>query len=107
MTAVDLLQSAARRVETDLSAQPEIAAELGLLIGSSFNELGQYRASLDWLSKVVERCTRTLGATHEFTLQSRSQLAYAANSMGELSVSEPLLPALVRDLRAAQPQHTE
>jgi eukaryotic-like serine/threonine-protein kinase len=107
VTAADLLQSATRRVETDLSAQPEIAAELGLLIGSSFNELGQYRASLDWLSKVVERCTRTLGATHEFTLRSRCQLVYAANSMGELSVSEPLLPALVRDLRAMQPQHAE
>ena len=107
VTAVDLLQSAARRVETDLSAQPEIAAELGLLIGSSFNELAQYRASLDWLSKVVERCTRTLGATHEFSLRSRCQLAYAANSMGELSVSESLLPALVRDLRKVQPQHTE
>jgi len=107
VTAADLLQSAARRVETDLSAQPEIAAELGLLIGSSFNELGQYRASLDWLYKVVERCTRTLGATHEFTLHSRCQLVYAANSMGELSVSEPLLPALVRDLRAMQPQHAE
>lgn len=107
VTAVDLLQSAARRVETDLSAQPEIAAELGLLIGSSFNELGQYRASLEWLSKVVERCMRTLGATHEFSLLSRCQLVYAANSMGELSVSEPLLPALIRDLRAVQPQHAE
>ncbi len=30
VTAVDLLQAAARRVETDLSAQPEIAAELGV-----------------------------------------------------------------------------
>ena len=107
VTAADLLQSAARRVETDLSAQPEIAAELGSLIGSSFNQLGQYRASLDWLPKVVERCTRTLGATHEFTLLSRCQLVYAANSMGKLSVSEPLLPALVRDLRAVQPQQTE
>ena len=35
VTAVDLLQAAARRVETDLSAQPEIAAELGALIGAA------------------------------------------------------------------------
>ena len=107
VTAADLLQSAARRVETDLSAQPEIAAELGALIGTSFNDLGDYRAGLEWLPKVVELCTRTVGATHPFSLQSRYRLAEAANNMGELAVSEPLLPALVRDLRAAQPQQTE
>ena len=107
VTAVDLLQAAARRVETDLSGQPEIAAELGALIGTSFNELGDYRAAMEWLPKVVERCTRTLGATHPFTLQSRRHLVEAANSFGDLSVSESLLPALVRDLRAVQPLHTE
>ena len=103
VTAADLLQSAARRVETGLSAQPEIAAELGSLIGSSLNELGEYRASLAWLPKAVERCMRTLGPTHEFSLQCRNHLVLAANSFGDLSVSEPLLPALVSDLRAVQP----
>ena len=107
VTAVDLLQAAARRVESDLSAQPEIAAELGALIGTSFNDLGDYRAGLEWLPKVVELCTRTVGATHPFSLQSRYRLAEAANNMGELAVSESLLPALVRDLRAAQPPQTE
>ena len=107
VTAVDLLQAAARRVETDLSGQPEIAAELGALIGTGFNELGDYRAALEWLPKVVQRCTRTLGPTHPFTLQSRRHLVEAANSFGDLSVSESLLPALVRDLRVVQPLHTE
>jgi serine/threonine protein kinase len=105
--AVDLLHAAARRVEADLAGQREVAAELGALIGTSFNDLGDYRASLDWLPKVVERCTRTLGATHRFTLQSRYRLVEAANSIGELTVSEPLLPALIRDLRSADPLPTE
>ena len=103
VTAADLLQSAAQRVETGLSAQPEIAAELGSLIGSSFNELGEYRAALTWLPRAVERCVRTLGPTHEFSLQCRNHLVLAANSFGDLSVSEPLLTALVSDLRAVQP----
>ena len=107
VTAVDLLHAAARRVETDLLGQSEIAAELGALIGTSFNDLGDYRAGLDWLPKVVERSMRTLGATHPFTLQSRRQLVEAANSFGDSSVSESLLPALVRDLRLLQPLHTE
>ena len=105
--AVDLLHAAARRVETDLSGQPEVATELGVLIGTGFNELGDFRAALDWLPKVVERCTRTLGPTHPLTLKTRCQLVYTANSMGTLSISEPMFPALLRDLRSAQPLPVE
>jgi len=107
VTAVDLLHAAARRVESDLSGQPEVATELGALIGTGFNELGDFRAALEWLPKVVERCTRSLGAAHPLTLASRCQLAYTANSMGALSVSEPLFPALLRDVRSVQPLPTE
>ena len=107
VTAVDLLRSAARRVESDLSAQPEIAAELSALIGTGLIELGDYRAALDWLPKVVQRCTLTLGATHPLTLNSRQRLVEAATGMGDLSVAEPLLPTLVSDLRAAEPAHTK
>ena len=103
VTAKDLLQAAARRVETDLAHQPEVAAELGALIGASFNELGEVRAGLDWLPHAVERCSRALGATHPLTLQCRWRLVEAANSIGELGVSEPLLAPLLRDLRAARP----
>jgi len=103
VTAADLLQAAARRVESDLAAQPEVAAELGALIGASFNELGEVRAALDWLPKVVERCTRALGPSHRLTLQSRWRLAEAANTVGEISVAESLLPALLADLRRAVP----
>ncbi|MEO6277235.1 serine/threonine-protein kinase [Roseateles sp.] len=103
VTAADLLQAAARRVETDLAAQPEVAAELGVLIGASFIKLGEARAGLEWLPKVVAHCTRVLGPTHPLSLQSRMQLAVAANTVGDLSVSEPLLPPLVRDLRNLQP----
>ena len=107
VTAVDLLQAAARRVETDLSAQPEIAAELGALIGTSFNDLGDYRAGLEWLPKVVEHCTRTLGATHPFSLQSRYHLVEAANSCGELVGVRVAVAGAGRDLRVAQPLQTE
>ena len=51
VTAVDLLHAAARRVESDLSGQPEVATELGALIGTGFNELGDFRAALEWLRK--------------------------------------------------------
>ncbi len=104
--AVDLLRAAAQRVESDLAAQPAVAAvaaELGALIGASFNELSETKAGLEWLPKAVAMCTRELGPTHPLTLQTRWRLAEAANTQGELAISEPLLPLLLRDLRAAQP----
>ena len=103
VTATDLLHAAARRVTHDLADQPEVAAELGLLIGAGFNQLGEVRAGLDWLPKVVEQSSRALGPTHLLSLQSRWRLAEAANSVGEVAVAQALLPALVNDLRGAQP----
>ncbi len=103
VAAADLLRAAAQRVETDLAGQPAVAAELGALIGASFNELGETAAGLAWLPKVVAMCTRELGHSHPLTLQSRWRLAEAANTQGELAVAESTLPALLRDLQAALP----
>ena len=103
VTATDLLHAAARRVSHDLAGQPEVAAELGLLIGAGFNQLGDVRAGLDWLPTVVEQSSRALGPTHRLSLQSRWRLAEAANSVGEVAVAQALLPALVNDLRGVQP----
>ena len=100
VTAVGLLQAAARRIETDLAGQPEVAAELGALIGASLNELGEMKAALAWLPRAVELCTRSLGATHPLTMQARRRLVEAANTLGDLAVSEPLLAPLVLDARA-------
>jgi hypothetical protein len=107
VAAADLLRAAARRVETDLAGQPAVAAELGALIGASFNELGEMQAALDWLPKVVELATRELGPTHRLTLQSRWRLIEASNWTGDVAVSAALLPALIRDLRAAQPPESK
>ena len=103
VTALGLLQAASQRVEIDLAAQPEVAAELGALIGASLNELGEVQAGLQWLPRAVDLCIRALGPMHHLTLQTRWRLVEAANTCGELLLSEPMLPALVCDTRAAQP----
>ncbi len=103
VTAADLLRSAAQRIDADLAGQPEVAAELSALVGSSFNDLGDLRAGFEWLPKAVERCTRALGPTHTFTLESRWRLVEAANVMGELDMALGLLPPLLHDLRTLSP----
>lgn len=107
VAAADLLRAAAHRVQTDLAGQPAVAAELGALIGVSFNELGEMRAGLEWLPKAVELAARELGATHPLTLQCRWRWIEAAVYLGEIAIAEPLLPALIRDLRAAQPSQAK
>lgn len=101
VTAADLLRAAARRIDVDFDQQPELAAELGALIGASFNELGEVRDAFDWLPSVIERCTRSLGAQHELTLQSRWRWVEAANNLGEVALAEQALPSLLADLRGA------
>ena len=103
VAAADLLRAAAHRVESGLAGQPAVAAELGALIGASFNELGEVQAAMAWLPKAIERCSRELGPTHRLTLQTRYRLLDAANQLGDLEAAEAVLPPLLHDLRAARP----
>jgi serine/threonine-protein kinase len=103
VTARDLLEGAAQRLDGALTAQPEVMAELGALIGNSLNELGETHSALPLLPRIVQRCESVLGATHPLTLQSRWRWAEAANSVGDLAQSEPVLGPLLRDLRAVRP----
>jgi tetratricopeptide (TPR) repeat protein len=107
VTALDLLQAATQRIESDLIGQPEVAAELGVLIGSSFNALGEVQAGFEWLPRAVALCNRALGPTHPLTLDGRWRLVEAANSIGWLDVAEPMLPALLQDARDARPPRPE
>ena len=107
VTAADLLRAASQRIDTDLQAQPEVAAELSLLIGAGFNQLGELGAGLAWLPHAVQRCTDSFGPLHPQTLQARWRLVEAANSMGELAVAEPLLAPLVADLRRVTTDHAD
>jgi serine/threonine-protein kinase len=103
VAAADLLRAAARRVESGLAGQPAVAAELGALIGTSFNELGEVQAASEWLPKAIERCSREFGPTHRLTLQCRYRLVDVANQLGDLVTAEAVLPPLLRDLRGARP----
>ncbi len=100
VAAVDLLRAAAHRVEVDLTGQPAVAAELGALIGASFNELNEVQAAMAWLPRAIELCTRALGPMHRLTLQSRYRLAEATNYLGDAQAAIATLLPLIRDLRA-------
>jgi serine/threonine-protein kinase len=103
VTAADLLGAAAARVGTELQDQPEVAAELMSIIGSSLLELGEVQAARQALAEAVTRNERVLGRQHAETLQVRRLEVVATNVTGDLAASERLLPPLLADLRAQLP----
>ncbi len=107
VTAVDLLRSAAERIEVELPRNPNMAAELGVLVASSASRLGVPTLVQLTCSAALPRCTRAFGNTHDLTLQARFLTMEAANLLGDYRQAGAIGPDLVADLRQKLPSHAE
>jgi eukaryotic-like serine/threonine-protein kinase len=106
VTASDLLESAALRIETELASNPQVAAELGVLVGEGFDSLGDSRKGEVPLRAAVARAEQALGRRHPITVHGKALLAH---SMGLEKIQEKkrLLAELVPDLLAGLPATAE
>lgn len=99
-TAVDLLQAAQLRVESELSAHPETAVELMTAVGNGLVSQGQLARAVDVLGKAVMRANRELGPQHP-----RSLAATVAYGQALVTFDRPkeavdvLVPAVVEARR--------
>lgn len=75
--ASDLLASASQRIEQALGHDPVVAAELGLIVGEGFNNLGLPQESIAPLRAAIARADASLGDSHPTTLGARVMLADA------------------------------
>jgi eukaryotic-like serine/threonine-protein kinase len=75
VTALDLLNRGASRIETDLAGQPDVQADMMLLLGRIYRELGVY----DRAQPLLERAL-----AHRLSIQGRRTDA-VAESMAELA----------------------
>ncbi len=101
VTASDLLTAAADRIETELSAEPGVAAELGVIVAQSFDGLGELAKAEPVLRAAVPRAEATLGRTHPLTLQAKTTLADAVvlhDVPGALAIIEEVVPEAIRGL---------
>jgi eukaryotic-like serine/threonine-protein kinase len=82
-TAVDLLQAAGKRVETELSGRPAIAAELMTAIG--YGLVGQDRAEYAavLLKKAIDLSTQANGADHTRTVEAQVVYGEALYDLGK------------------------
>ena len=64
ITARELLDRGATRIETDLAGQPEVQAEMMLLLGRIYRELGVYDRARPLLERSLDAATPQIpGAT--------------------------------------------
>jgi eukaryotic-like serine/threonine-protein kinase len=107
VTAIDLLRSAADRIEVELSGNPSVAAELGVLVAQSASRLGNPTLVQRVCDTALPRCVRSFGDTHVLTLQARYLSMQAANEQGDYKLTASICPQLVADLRVKLPLHAE
>jgi serine/threonine-protein kinase len=103
VTASDLLTAATGRIEAELAGEPQIAAELGFIIGKSFDNLGEQANVEKVLRTTVPRAEAAFGPSAQLTLHAKTLLADAIvvhDVPGALALLEQVIPVARKGLPA-------
>jgi serine/threonine-protein kinase len=107
VTARELLDAAARRVESELGGQPELQASMMHIIGGVYTSLGRYDDAAAQLAGALDARERWLGEEHPDTLTTMRELAmtrFHHAQLGEaLALAERVLDARRRVLGEEHP----
>jgi tetratricopeptide (TPR) repeat protein len=103
-----ILDTAARRVESELAGEPEIEALIRDTIGSTYSSLGLYDEGRPHLERAVAILERTYGRDHPYTMVSLVNLSLLLSRAGELEKAETILREVVENRRRiAGEEHPE
>jgi tetratricopeptide (TPR) repeat protein len=98
LKVVDLLDSAAARLEREFAESPRSKGELLHSLGKTYYGLGIYDRSASLLEKAHSVRETALGPVHPDTLRSATELADAYRATGQLDRAIRLLEAVVPTL---------
>lgn len=98
-TALDLLRSASRRVETRFSQRPEIAAAIHHTLGGAYMELGEYDDAQTHFARAHEIRRASAGPHAPDTVRSEVALAGLLGARQMYVEAEPALLAAVERAR--------
>ena len=102
VTASDLLEAAAQRIEKELASNPRVAAELGMIVGDGFYSLGESEKGEAPLRAAIARAEKTYGRRHPITLHGKALLLESMDS-SKFDEMDRLLAELVPDALAGLP----
>jgi eukaryotic-like serine/threonine-protein kinase len=101
VTASDLLSAAAVRVEKELGNDPEVEAELAVIIGNSFDSLGEPKLANSMLRKLIPKTQAKLGVSHLSTVRAKLALVSSMesdNTSEALAVLNEVVPVALNNL---------
>jgi non-specific serine/threonine protein kinase/serine/threonine-protein kinase len=96
LTAREILLNGARRIESDLEAQPIVRARLEATIGSVLTSLGMYSDAVPLLQRALQSRRRALGDDHTETIATANSLANAYWYRQQYQEAEPLYVEVVQ-----------
>lgn len=101
LTARELLDRGAARVDRELTGQPEVRAEMLQVLGRTYSELGHYGPAERLLTRALELRRSRLGARHPDAAGTASDLGRLLQRRGAEERARELLEAAARDLESA------
>ena len=90
ITAREILEKGAARIEEELADQPEVQATMMDVIGRVYHKLGRYDDARRLLERALEVRRATLGAAHPDVATSMDHLAVVLVEQGAYPEAEPL-----------------
>jgi serine/threonine protein kinase/tetratricopeptide (TPR) repeat protein len=91
-----MLDDAARRAETELTQQPEVAATVRATIGTTYKALGSYDESEPHLRAALRTRRALFGNQHPDVAASMAQLASLLHAKGDYEAAEQLFRDALR-----------
>jgi serine/threonine-protein kinase len=90
VTARELLDQGAIRIEQELAGQPAVRAEMMRVIGDVYHSLGLYAGAKPLLERSLEEFRSLYGDVHDEVAESETALAVLFQDMGDVKAAEPL-----------------
>ena len=106
VTATNLLGAAAGRIESELSGEPGVAAELGVIVAESLESLGETAKEEPVLRAAIPRAERIFGRSHPLTLHAKAMLS-GVLGVQDVPRSLAILEEVIPDARKGLPATAE
>ena len=90
ITAQELLERGAARIDKELADQPEVQAEMMAVMGSVYQSLGLYHNAMPLFEKALEIRKRIHGPSHPDVAASVNSLALVTQDLGNYPKAEKL-----------------
>ncbi len=87
---VDVVEQAAKRMETSFVAYPDVAATLLQTFGITYRELGKYDEAMQYLTESLNKLVILKGHNHEDVSNAKSNLALLHQRLGNYEVADTL-----------------